>query len=119
MTGKYYQGEDILITISLYNNKEMTEKVNLANYDVDLMIVGSDSSTLIASTDSSSDIADSTITVVDDYSLRAHFAPSLTSKLAVGNARVEVKMVDQDSGYTMISTNDSVFIENSDIGKLY
>ncbi|MFI3321912.1 MAG: hypothetical protein R3Y50_05250 [Rikenellaceae bacterium] len=118
MTGTYHQGEDIVIKITLYDDKNLTEQHEVDSYKVDLLIVSSDNTMLLASTDTTSVFVDCEIEKVDDYTLQAHFTPDLTSKLSEGGAKLEIRLKNLDSGETTISTNDLIFIEGSVISKL-
>lgn len=117
MVGKYHQGEDIVLTINIYNDKSMSEKEDLTDYKIDVLLIDSNNETLYASTDSDSS-PDTLIKTDDNYTLKVHFTASQTSLLSEGNANLEVRVKNLTTEETSISKSDLLFIESSEISKL-
>lgn len=119
MAEKYYQGEDISITIAIYEDQSMEIKQDLTHIELDLVLCSFTNSTkLIASTDSKITSRDTTINRINSNTLKVVFDSSLTARMDEGMARIEMKVRDTLKGTTSITTNDSIIIESSIIGKL-
>ncbi|MEG1650040.1 MAG: hypothetical protein RR277_09135 [Rikenellaceae bacterium] len=119
MAEKYYQGEDISITIVIYEDQNMILKRDLTNVEVDMVLCNMAGGTkIIASTDAKIVKREVAIERIDANTLRVVFNSFHTARLSEGMAQVEMKVRDLIKGTTTISTNDSIIIESSIIGKL-
>lgn len=119
MAEKYYQGEDISITIVIYEDQNMIQKRDLTGVEFDMVLCSlSNGTKIVASTDNKVVSRNVVITRVDSNTLRVVFDSQHTASLDEGVARIEMKVRDTLKGTTTISTNDSIIIESSIIGKL-
>ncbi len=119
MAEKYYKGEDIVISLSMYKNELLDEKLDLSTKEVDLLLYSySNNKALVASTDRTIASFDVYIERVSNFILKVTFPANLTLKLGTGGARVEIKIRNNEDGSVIITTSDSIIIENSLIATL-
>ncbi len=119
MAEKYYRGEDIVITLSMYKDESLKDKLDLSTKNIDLLIYSySNNKSLIASTDIPDGTGKVLINRVDDFTLIATFPAEMTLLLGTGGARVEIKIQNKEDGSVIITTTDSITIENSFIATL-
>lgn len=116
MADIFYQGEDIVLIIEVYDDEKLTEKSDLANLKVDMMLYLKESPTEIkASTDLDSELVISKITSLGQMVLT--IPAKKTTNLGCGIVMVEIKLTDKVNNNTQIAVSSAIRIESSRIGK--
>ncbi|MFI3268267.1 MAG: hypothetical protein R3Y51_06070 [Rikenellaceae bacterium] len=117
MADIFYQGEDIVLSIEVYEDDNLTEKCDLDNLKVDMILYHKNSpSEIIASTDIDSELVISKISSLEQMVLT--IPAEKTRTLGCGILTVEIKLTDTSTNNVQIAVNSAIRIENSRIGNL-
>lgn len=116
MAEHFYQGEDISLAITIFEDEAMTIPSNLASTEVEMLLYTKyNGFELKASTIKSDGVVD--IKRLSDTHLCAIIPASATTLLEPGTLTIEMMMIDKISSTKRISVSSSVKIEPSKIGK--
>lgn len=116
MAELFYKGEDILLTIDIFNDDTMKDKVSIADVVTDMILYTRDDGLMLEA--SSSGERDLTITTEDNITQKLSIPAEISSQLETGDLTIEMRIIDSD-GVTRIDViNPGITIANSKIAEL-
>lgn len=116
MAELFYKGEDILLTIDIFNDENMREKVLIDDVTTEMILYTKDDGMIIEA--SSSGDKDLTIITEDNITQSLLIPSDVSSELETGELTIEMRIVDEDGSTRIDVVNPGITICQSKIGEL-
>ena len=115
---RFYQGEDISVLLTFFNDKELDNTADISNWDVEALFYTSKGDTVIGLSTSKQENSSVVIETISNSSINIKIPASETAKIKPGFLKMEIRMIEKNTGKVSICATSTVKIEESLISKI-
>lgn len=113
----FYKGEDISLTMGLFEDEAMKFPIEVALYDIDVVLyTSSKGSYILASTGQSS--SGVSVESVSENTIKVNVTKEALETLSCGQVNIEVRLTDKISGNSKIVKDYAFALEDTIVKKM-